>query len=73
MIQQYFCETCRHAGEVEIRDHADVYEVVNVLESDHSAKNPNCSVVVRKLRVRNPELCTPEQWAQLIASPEARG
>jgi hypothetical protein len=73
MIQQYFCPICRHAGEIEIRKDAGVNEVINVLESDHAAKSPECRAGIRTLRVRNPELCTPEQWAELISSPEVRG
>jgi hypothetical protein len=73
MIQQYFCPICRHAGEVEIVKHAGVNEVLNVLESDHAAKSPKCGAGIRALRVRNPEVCTPEQWASLILFPEANG
>lgn len=59
MTQEYICTACCYAGAVVVRDHAGVFEVLSVLRADHEKNSPECRAVIR---VRNPELCTPEEW-----------
>jgi hypothetical protein len=68
MMQEYICPACCYAGAVVIRDHADVYEVLNQLEDDHKEHSPDCAASRLGMRVRNPELCNPEEWEFLKIS-----
>lgn len=64
-IQQYFCPACSYAGTIEHEEHADVYTVINQLEDDHKRNRPQCDQGVRGMRVRNPEECSDQEWAQV--------
>ena len=68
MTQEYLCPACCYAGVIVIRAHAGVYEVLNALEADHKDNSPECEVARMGLRVRNSELCTPEEWEFLKIS-----
>lgn len=65
MTQEYICSACCYAGAIVIRDHADVYTVLNALEDDHKAHSPDCAASRLGMRVRNPEMCTPEEWERV--------
>lgn len=68
MKQQWFCEGCGVSGTVTIPLGADVYAGVNSISRSHHAKSVICHPLngIRKVRVRNPQLCTPKQWRELI-------
>jgi len=62
LTQEYICTACCYAGAVVVGEHAGVYEVLDALSADHSANSPNCRAVIR---VRNSEMCSPEEWESL--------
>lgn len=64
MIQQWCCDNCGVSGSVAHLKHADVYTVFNALKDDHNEKSPACGRDT-KLRVRNRELCTREEWQEI--------
>ena len=68
MMQEYICPRCCYAGVIVIREHAGVYEVLNALEADHQKNSPECEAGRLGIRVRNPEMCTPEQWESVKES-----
>lgn len=74
MTQEYFCSHCRYVGTITVKDHADVMAVLYALDSDHRLNRPNCAADVMAIRVRNPELCTPEEWTFMTGGkkPEVR-
>lgn len=65
--QEYFCPACRHAGAVEHEAHAGIYDVIYLIESDHKQQSPMCYQGTRGMRVRNVEMCSDQEWAQIIS------
>lgn len=68
--QQYFCEACKRVGSVDYEERADVFSVLQLVYRDHELKSQQCPNNQR-IRVRNPELCSDEQWAALIGGSHA--
>lgn len=73
MIQQYFCESCRYAGQVSYRQHDDVSSVLNSIRANHSRNSPDCQKQDGSvIRVRNPEMCTDAEWQSVVSTELAK-
>jgi hypothetical protein len=69
--QEYFCNECHYAGKVSFPEDAAVVEVLYALLADHKLNQPGCLGSYRSFRIRNAELCSPEEWAFIVQGEAA--
>lgn len=51
MIQGWVCEKCKKAGEVRYAKGAGVYEVIYLIEDDHTRVSPECEFSYSSVRI----------------------
>lgn len=57
--QRWFCEECGSKGEVIYDDNKGVWSVLQLIDRQHRAHSPSCSVTVYGLRVVNESYVAP--------------
>lgn len=53
MLTKYLCTACNYSGQVRYERNAGVYQIRNLIDSDHSKKSPHCFKGLSFIKVEN--------------------